>query len=393
MAKPTGSLCNLNCEYCFYLEKAHLYPSRNTVCMDDETLALYVQYQIDAQPTNDVVFAWQGGEPLLAGIDFYLRACALQKTHARGKRIINTLQTNGLLINDKWCRFFRDNDFLIGISIDGDEEFHDCYRKTQAGRPTHQQVIKAIDKLVEYGIAFNTLTVLHDVNVKDPLRLYQYLKKIGSRDMQFIPLLEREVAAGCTSGFTWAPPDFEASARVSSQSITAEDFGKFMKTIFYRWVRHDIGEVGIQFFEHLFAVWCQMPAQLCIFAEQCGTALALEMNGDIYQCDHFVYPQYKAGNIHRVSIEEIVNRPENADFAANKSRDLAHECQKCRFKFACFGGCPKHRFVPAASGSGKINYFCSGYQSFFHYVEPYMLMMKSLWERGISPSEIKNLLA
>ncbi|TNV19777.1 anaerobic sulfatase maturase [Buttiauxella sp. B2] len=392
MAKPTGSQCNINCDYCFYLEKSHLYPLRKSSCMDNATLDLFIQQQIDAQQTDEVIFAWQGGEPTLAGIDFFSRARTLQKKYAKGKRIINTLQTNGVLINDKWCNFFREHNFLIGISIDGDEELHDCYRKTQAGKSTHQQVLKAIRKLVDHEVGFNTLTVLHDVNVQHPLRVYNYLKEIGSTDMQFIPLLEREARSDLTSDYTWVPPDFQGETKVSAQSITPDDFSKFMKTIFYHWLRRDIGNIGIQFFEHIFSVWCKLPAQICIFAEQCGTALALEMNGDVYHCDHYVYPQYKAGNIHSDSIMNIRDGQNNTNFAIAKSKKLANECQVCEFKFACYGGCPKHRITPSLSGGENLNYFCSGYKAFFHYAKPYMLMMKSLWDNGISPTEIKNLI-
>lgn len=390
MAKPTGAACNLGCDYCFYLEKAQLYPGRQQKRMDDATLEIFIEQHIKAQQTEEVVFAWQGGEPTLAGLDFYQRAVALQEKYAHGKRIINTLQTNGMLINDAWCRFLHKHQFLIGISVDGDAELHDAWRKTRAGKPTHERVENAIRLLKKHDIEFNTLTVVNNINVHHPLRVYDYLKQVGSRDMQFIPLLERHYPAGEDEGLV--PPDYEGEAVIAPWSVPGAEFGVFLKTIFYSWIRRDIGEISIQLFDQAFAAWCGLSAQICVFAERCGSALAMEMNGDVYQCDHYVWPRYKLGNIHTVSIAEMRDSSANQDFARAKSLTMASECRDCPFTFACYGGCPKHRILRSAAGEQNINYFCAGYKAFFHYITPYMLMLKSLWENGRSPAELKTLI-
>lgn len=390
MAKPAGAACNLGCDYCFYLEKAQLYPQRKQKRMDDATLALFIEQHIKAQETEEVIFAWQGGEPTLAGIDFYQRAVALQEKHAQGKRIINTFQTNGMLINDEWCRFFKKHRFLIGISIDGDAELHDGWRKTRSGKPTHNRVVSAIHLLAKQEIEFNTLTVVNNINVRHPLRVYDYLKSLGSRDMQFIPLLERHYPAGAGEGLV--PPDYQGDAVIAPWSVPGEEFGVFLKTLFYSWIRKDIGDISIQLFDQAFAAWCGLPAQICVFAEHCGSALALEMNGDVYQCDHYVWPQYRLGNIHTTSVARMRDAKANQAFARAKSLNLCSDCKHCPFTFACFGGCPKHRILPSACGEQNKNYFCSGYKAFFHYITPYMLMLKSLWENGRSPAELKSLI-
>lgn len=371
MAKPTGALCNLGCDYCFYLEKARLYPERHARCMDDETLGLFVQQQIAAQDTDEVIFAWQGGEPTLAGLAFFQRAVALQQQFAQGKTILNTFQTNGILLDDGWCRFFRQHQFLIGISVDGDAVLHDAYRKTNAGKPTHHHVEAAVKLLLKHGVAFNTLTVVNALNSQHPLQVYDFLKKLGSRHMQFIPLLEA------------------SKEGVSQRSLKPADFGTFLKTIFYQWVRHDIGVIEVPIFEHAFAVCCGLPALTCVFAPSCGSAFALELNGDVYQCDHFVSPDYLLGNLHQSTLREMLESDANRAFGHHKS-PLASECASCEVRSACHGGCPKDRITSSSSGSQNLNYFCPSYQAFFRFVQPYMLMMKSLLEQGYLPSDIRH---
>ncbi|WP_312982820.1 anaerobic sulfatase maturase [Atlantibacter sp.] len=371
MVKPTGALCNLGCDYCFYLDKARLYPQRHSRCMDDETLSRLVQQQIAAQDTDEVIFAWQGGEPTLAGLAFFQRAVALQQQFAQGKTIINTFQTNGILLDDAWCRFFRQHQFLIGISLDGDAALHDAYRKTNAGKPTHHKVETAVKLLQKHGVAFNTLTVVNALNSQHPQRVYDYLKKLGSRHMQFIPLLET------------------TEEGVSERSLKPADFGIFLKTIFYQWVRHDIGLIEVPVFEHAFAVCCGLPALSCVFAPTCGSAFALELNGDLYQCDHFVSPQFLLGNLHQNTLREMLDSDANRMFGHNKS-PLASECAACKVRSACHGGCPKDRIALSSDSPEKLNYFCPSYQAFFRFVQPYMLMMKSLIEQGYSPSDIRH---
>ena len=374
MAKPTGSLCNLACEYCFYLDKAQLYPQRKIRCMDEATLEKFICQHIAAQESDSVVFTWQGGEPTLAGLPFFQRIIELQKRYAKGKNILNTFQTNGILLNDEWCHFFRQHHFLIGISVDGDAALHDKFRKTSAGRPTHDKVEKAIQLLKKHGVAFNTLTVVNAVNSKYPLQVYQYLRKIGSRHMQFIPLLET-IADG-----------------VSERSVTPETLGTFYKTIFYHWIHRDIGLIEIPFFEHTFATWCGMPPLTCEFSSACGSNFALELNGDLYQCDHFVCPEHLLGNIHQTPLSDIMRNTACQAFA-EKKKQLPPECESCKVKFLCHGGCPKDRTALSSRGVAELNYFCLGYKNFFSYSEPYMLMMKHLHEQGYRPSDIHQYLA
>ncbi|MFS9381735.1 anaerobic sulfatase maturase [Citrobacter sp. ANG330] len=373
MVKPTGAQCNLGCDYCFYLDKAHLYPDRRDRCMDDETLKRLVRQQIAAQDTEEVIFTWQGGEPTLAGLDFFRRAVALQQELAQGKTIINTFQTNGILLDDAWCQFFQQQQFLIGISIDGDAALHDVFRKTVSGKPTHQRVEKAVKLLQQYEVAFNTLTVVNAVNSEHPLRVYEYLKHLGSRHMQFIPLLETS-------------PD-----SATTRSVSPAALGTFLKTIFYQWVRLDIGIIEVPIFEHAFAAWCGLPALTCVFAPSCGSAFALEQNGDLYQCDHFVNPQHLLGNLHQQTIRQMLDSDKNQQFG-HARQPQAPECIACKYRFACYGGCPKDRVAFSSRGLAELNAFCAGYRAFFGFVEPYMLMMKSLWEQGYAPSDIRHYL-
>ena len=374
MAKPTGSLCNLACDYCFYLDKSTLYPHRKSRCMDDATLENYIIQHIDAQDTDQVLFAWQGGEPTLAGLSFFQKAVDLQQRFSQGKTIQNTFQTNGILLNDEWCRFFHQHAFLVGISIDGDAALHDKYRKTIAGKPTHTRVAEAVSLLNKYHVEFNTLTVVNAVNSCYPLEVYEYLKQLGSRHMQFIPLLE------------------STKEGVSERSVEPEKLATFLKTIFYHWVRQDIGIIELPFFEHTFAAWCGLPAVTCEFAPSCGYAFALELNGDVYQCDHFVSPEYLLGNIHHEHIKDIMASKACKTFGEAK-QPQAPECGSCRVKFLCHGGCPKDRIALSSRGLSELNYFCSSYKSFFMYSEPYMLMMKSLHENGYRPADIHQFLA
>ncbi|ELZ1714572.1 anaerobic sulfatase maturase [Vibrio parahaemolyticus] len=394
MAKPTGSICNIDCTYCFYLEKEKLYPDRNKNWkMNDSTLERYIKQQIEAQSSNEVVFAWQGGEPTLMGIEFFQLAMDLQKTHNKnGKRIINTFQTNGILLNDEWCEFFKKYNYLVGISIDGPKELHDLYRVNRSGKSTHDKVIKGIELLRKHHVEFNTLTVVNNINVNSPEKVYQYLKSLGSTNIQFIPLIERRAKLPDENGLTLIGPDYPYESNVTEWSVDSLSFGRFLCAIFSSWVRNDIGKVWVQMFEQTFAAWCEQPAQICIFAENCGSALALESNGDVYSCDHFVYPEYKLGNIHDQPIVEMYESQSNLSFGKNKSKSLPKECISCEFKFACHGGCPKHRFIPSVSGGSKHNYLCLGYKEFFKHSKPFMIIMRDLWQSGYAPKDIMNII-
>lgn len=390
MIKPTGSVCNLDCKYCFYLEKEMLYPDRKAnYRMSDDMLELFIKQHIAAQDVNDVIFAWQGGEPTLMGLAFYRRALALQQRYSGGKTIINTFQTNGILIDDEWAIFFKQHAFLVGVSIDGDAALHDEWRVTRSGKPTHGKVEQAVKCLVRHGVEFNTLTVVNSTNMNHPVRVYDYLKSIGSRYMQFIPLIERSAEEG---GIGLAQPEDEQT-RMMPWSVDSLQFGHFLNAIFDVWVRNDIGDIGIQMFEQTLAAWCRLPPQVCVFAPTCGSALAMEMNGDVYNCDHFVYPKYKLGNIQDSPLRAMNNSEKNRQFGEDKRRTMAQECDSCSWQFACYGGCPKHRFLPSISGKRNHNYLCAGYKAFFSHTAMTMNAMKTLYENGFSPVEIKSVFA
>lgn len=388
MSKPTSSVCNLDCTYCYYLEKEKLYPEQKNYLMDDNTLERYVQQYIQAQDVGQVHFVWQGGEPTLAGLPFYKKALELQKKYANGKEIFNSLQTNGILLTDEWCQFFHRNQFLIGLSIDGPEDLHDAYRVTRQGRPTFTKVINAIELLKKHKVEFNTLTVINNINVKHPERVYEFLKSTGSSFLQFIPLVEREAQKVEDGELYYIDPNYTKKANVTDWSIDASEYGRFLNRIFDIWVRKDIDKVYVQMFDTTLGAWCNQPAQLCIFSETCGHAFALESNGDVYQCDHYVYPDYKLGNIHDSHLQELNCSQEAIQFGQDKKSTLPPACLKCEYRFACHGGCPKHRFVNVPNSKYQHNYFCEGYKSFFKHSEPAMKQMKELIMSGRSPADL-----
>jgi len=363
MAKPTSSRCNLDCSYCFYLEK----PQQPQ--MDDATLEAFIRQHIAAQPGNVVEFAWQGGEPTLAGLPFYHRVVALQQRYAAGKSIQNSIQTNGILLNDAWCQFLQENGWLVGISIDGPANLHDPQRVTRSGNPTHYLVAAAIERLKAHHIEFNLLVVVSQLNSHQPEQVYRYLKTLGTPFVQFIPLVERD-----------------ARGVITAESVTAEGFGHFLNTIFDIWVREDIGLIFVQIFDSTLGVWSGYPAQMCSFSAACGHAFALESNGDIYQCDHYVYPEYKLGNLHQTSITELNASPVALRFGEDKQRLLPMDCQTCPVLKLCQGDCPKHR-----ARQGK-SHLCQSYYAFFDYTAPYMKMMRDLITQRRSPVELMGML-
>ncbi len=304
MAKPTGSVCNIDCDYCFYLEKEKLYPERqNNWRMSDATLEAYIKQTIEAQKNNHVQLTWQGGEPTLMGLTFFQKAVELSKRYAGNKTVEHSFQTNGLLLNDDWCRFFKQHNFLVGLSIDGPADLNDCYRKNRAGKPTHVKVMKAIELLKKHNVDFNTLTVVNRENVTYPDRVYQFLKDIGSTYIQFTPLVEREARVAKSDQLRLVLPH-EALADVTEWSVPARQYGEFLNAIFDQWVRKDIGRVYINMFDSTLSSWFGENPSICHFAQRCGHAFALEANGDLYNCDHYVYPEHLLGNIHDKSIEE-----------------------------------------------------------------------------------------
>lgn len=393
MAKPSGSVCNLDCKYCFYLEKEKLYPDRNENWkMDDASLEAFIKQQIEAQDGEHVDIAWQGGEPTLMGIDFYRKAVAFSNKYANGKSVHHAFQTNGILINDEWAKFFKQHHFLIGISIDGPAELHDAYRVTRSGSGTHEKVMQGISYLKKHAVDFNTLTVINNLNAKHPEAVYTFLKSIGSRYMQFIPLVERQTHQNDQHQLQLIHPDQDLESKVTSWSVPSWQYGEFLNQIFDRWVVSDIGHIYIQTFDSTLASWCGQPSGLCVTSPTCGNAFALEANGDLYCCDHFVYPEFKLGNIHNISIREL-NHSEMANkFGQDKLTRLTPDCQTCEFRFACHGGCPKHRFTLSPKSFPHHNYLCRGYLHFFEHTAPYMAAMRDLINQKRSPAELMSMI-
>jgi uncharacterized protein len=399
MTKPIGPLCNLDCKYCFYLEKEKLFPSNEKFKMSDEVLESYVRQYIENQSVDQISFAWQGGEPTLLGVGFFRKVVALQQKHAGGKKISNAMQTNGTLLDDEWCEFLSAENFLIGLSIDGPARLHDAYRVDKKQGPTFESVVRGIGFLKKHGVEFNTLTVVNRLNSKHPLEVYHFLKEIGSGFIQFIPLVERradEQAQAIHLDLALPPsPDGKSKSSISqvtNWSVEANEYGKFLVTIFEDWIGRDVGKVFVQIFDVALGQWAGRGSSLCVFAEKCGVALAMEHNGDLYSCDHYVYPQYKLGNILNQKLGEMVHSPEQQKFGNDKLDSLPRYCRECEVRFACNGECPKHRFIRTPDGEEGLNYLCSAYKKFFNHIDPYMKVMTQLLEAGRAPAEIMELM-
>ncbi|MGF1766988.1 anaerobic sulfatase maturase [Enterovibrio makurazakiensis] len=386
MAKPSGSVCNLDCVYCFYLEKEKLYPERQRDWrMNDDTLSRYIAQQIDAQQGDEVVFSWQGGEPTLLGVAFYRRAFELQQQYAanRSVNIVNTFQTNGINIDESWALLFKEHQVLVGISIDGPQHLHDAYRVKRNGEPTFEKVMAAISILKRHHVSFNTLTVVHDINGDHPEAVYEFLVSIGSEYLQFIPLIER-AALSQQGGLTLVQPEV-SHADVTSWSVGEHQFGDFLCRVFDVWVARDVGKVFVQMFDSTLASHLGYPATLCSHAAQCGSNFAIEANGDVYACDHYVYPEHFLGSIHEESLTSINEGVANRAFGLSKSANLAKKCLECQWRFACHGGCPKHRFkIDSESQSGR-HYLCASYAAYFAHTAIKMAQMVSLIVRGKPP--------
>jgi uncharacterized protein len=394
MTKPIGPLCNLDCSYCFYLEKEKLFPSNENFKMTDEVLETYIRQYIEHQDVPEISFAWQGGEPTLLGVDFFRKVVALQKKYAGGKAIFNALQTNGTLLNDQWGAFFAENGFLVGLSIDGPPKLHDAYRVDKKGGATYARVIAGLRVLKKHNVDFNTLTVVNRVNARKPLEVYRFLRDIGSGFIQFIPLVERLADAEATKlGLDLAVPpraDEEGQKRlpVTDWSVEPRQYGDFLCAIFDEWVRRDIGRTYVQIFDVTLGNTLGQGGGLCVFSEKCGTALAMEHNGDVYSCDHYVYPRYKLGNVLNHSLGEMVGSTEQRQFGADKSDTLPQYCRACDVRHLCHGECPKHRFIRTPDGENGLNYFCTAYKRFFTHSRPAMQRMAALLDAGRAPAEI-----
>ena len=388
MTKPIGPICNLDCKYCFYLEKENLYPETKRWAMPPEVLERYIQQYIAAQPLDEVHFAWQGGEPTLLGVDFFRTVIAVQQKYAGGKQIHNALQTNATLIDDEWGAFLAEHNFLVGVSIDGPRELHDFYRVDKGNAPTFDRVMRGLTKLKEHNVEFNTLTVVNRQNSLHPLEVYRFLKEIGSGFMQFIPVVERETAEPSSDGLVLVQPSFERTATVTEWSVEPLAYGRFLARIFDEWVKKDVGRYFIQQFDVALESWLGMEASLCVFRKTCGTALAIEHAGDLYSCDHFVYPEHKLGNILQDDLAEMVASDQQKKFGVAKRDTLPRMCRECDVRFACNGECPKHRFLTTPSGEAGLNYLCAGYKHFFHHIDPYMQFMAAELRAGRPPANV-----
>ena len=392
MTKPIGPICNLDCKYCFYLEKEKLYPGANDWAIPGAVLERYVEQYIGAQPINEVHFAWQGGEPTLLGIPFFHRVVELQQRYANGKTIHNALQTNGTLIDDEWGDFLAKNGFLVGVSIDGPRELHDCYRVDKGQAPTFDRVLRGIGKLKQHGVDFNTLTVVHRRNSEHPVEVYRFLKEIGSGFIQFIPIVERRAAKADSNGLVLIQPTFRNEAQVTEWSVEPEAYGKFLSRIFDEWVKQDVGRYFVQSFDVALESWMGMDGSLCVFRRKCGSALAMEHTGDLYSCDHYVYPEHKLGNIMYDALEKLVGSEQQRAFGDAKLDSLPRMCRSCEVRFACNGECPKHRFLMTPDGEPGLNYLCAGYKHFFKHIDPYMQFMAGELRAGRPPANIMRIL-
>jgi uncharacterized protein len=393
LAKPTGAACNLACAYCFFLDKELLYPG-SRFRMSDEVLETYIRQLIEAHRSNQVTVAWQGGEPTLMGLEFYRRAIELQQRYARpGMVFENTMQTNGTLLDDEWCQFFKENNYLIGISIDGPRELHDTYRLDKGGRGTFDRVMGGLRLLQKHGVEHNILVAVNRTNADYPLEVYRFLRDEAKTTwIQFIPVVERIDDEGHTI--------YQKGTRVSEPSVRPEQLGRFLIQIFDEWVRHDVGRVYVQTFEAAVRNWLRLPSSgMCVFEETCGLGLALEHNGDLYSCDHFVEPDYLLGNIQETPMIEMVASEKQRKFGQDKRETLPRYCRECDVLFACHGECPKNRFLTAPGGEaspggeGGLNHLCAGWKAFFHRIDEPVQMMAMLMRTGRAASEIMAIMA
>jgi uncharacterized protein len=381
LIKPTGAICNLNCRYCFFLSKERLYPGSH-FRMTDEVLEATIRQTLAAQHTPEATIAWQGGEPTLMGLDFFRRSVELAKRYKTlGTKIQYTIQTNGTLLDDEWCAFFREYQFLVGISIDGPPALHDVYRVDKGGNPSSGRVLRGLELLKSHDVDFNVLCTVHAANGSHPLEVYRFFRdELEAHFIQFIPIVERDNATG-----------FQEGNRVTRRSVKARQYGSFLIDIFDEWVRRDVGRVFVQIFDATLAAWVGGPT-VCAFAPTCGDALALEHNGDLYACDHFVEPRYLLGNILEGPLAEMVASERQRQFGRDKRDTLPRACLACEVRFMCQGGCPKNRFLTAAGGEPGLNYLCAGYKAFFTHVAEPMRIMASLLEQGRAPAEVTPIL-
>lgn len=389
MLKPVSSICNLACEYCYYLEKNNLYKRQDThqrFTMSEELLEKFIEEYINAQTQSQVLFTWHGGEPFMRPLAFYKKAIALQKKYAKGRQIDNVIQTNGTLITPEWCTFLRENNWLVGVSIDGPQEFHDEFRRTRQGKPTFHKVVQGIRMMQEYGVEWNAMAVVNEFNADYPLDFYRFFKEMGCKYIQFTPVVERIVKhedgrhLGCLAD--------AGQGELADFSVSPEQWGKFACAVFDEWIKEDVGEIFVQLFDATLANWVGAEPGVCCLARDCGHASVMEYNGDVYSCDHFVFPEYKLGNIYRNTLVEMLYGEQQQQFGKIKQQSLPTQCKECNYLFACHGECPRNRFTKTATGEPGLNYLCQGYYAFFDHVAPYMDFMKQELQAQRPPSNV-----
>ena len=390
MLKPAGAHCNLACKYCYYLEKNKLYPTAQRHLMSDEMLEQFTREYIEAQTMNQVLFTWHGGEPLLRSIDFYRKALSLQQKYAGGRRIDNVIQTNGTLLTDEWCEFFAQNHWLVGISIDGPQPDHDHYRLTAAGKPSWKKVMQSIKLLKKHGVEWNAMAVVNAYNANHPLEFYRFFKENGCQFLQFTPIVERLTRH--EDGRTLASLADKDEISLSEASVAPEQWGYFLCAIFDEWVRKDVGKIFVEIFDCTLANWMGVSPGICAYSKECGHAGVMEHNGDVYSCDHFVFLEYKLGNIRDHSLIDMLYGEQQQEFSRLKHSSLPRQCKECDMEFACHGECPKNRFMKDKYGDSGLNYLCPGYYHYYQHVAPYMDYMKQELMAQRPPSNIMKVL-
>ena len=390
MLKPAGAHCNLACKYCYYLEKNNLYQNTPRHLMSDEMLEQFTREYIEAQTMPQVLFTWHGGEPLMRSIDFYKKALALQKKYANGKQIDNVIQTNGTLLTDEWCEFFAKNHWLVGISIDGPQKYHDHYRVTPAGKPSWEKVMQGIQLLKKHRVEWNAMAVVNAYNAEHPLEFYHFFRDNGCQYLQFTPIVERLTKH--KDGRTLASLADDREIPLADASVTPQQWGNFLCTIFDDWVRHDVGKTFVEIFDCTLANWMGVLPGICAYSKECGHAGVMEHNGDVYSCDHFVFPEYKLGNIREQSLIDMLYGEKQQAFSRLKHTSLPRQCKECDMEFACHGECPKNRFEKDKYGEPGLNYLCQGYYQYYTHVAPYMDFMKRELLAQRPPANIMNVL-
>ena len=396
LAKPAGAACNLDCAYCFFLSKEDLYPG-SSFRMADEVLEAYIRQLFAANEGPEVVIAWQGGEPTLMGLEFFERAMVYVQHHRKpGQKVTHTIQTNGTRLDDAWCAFFKQHEVLVGLSVDGPKPMHDAYRVDKGGAGSFDNVMRGWEQLRARGVEVNILCTVHAANVDHPLEVYRFLRdELGARFLQFIPIVERATPDslpvvnqgwGSAAGAR-RPLYMQAGSLVSNRSVGSLQYGQFLGTIFDEWVRHDVGVVFVQTFDVALGSWVGQH-NLCIVSPTCGCSLALEHNGDLYSCDHYVEPGYLLGNILRTPLAEMVTSDEQRRFGQDKFDSLPKYCHDCDVLFACYGECPRSRFLRTPDGEPGLNYLCAGYKQFFAHIREPMTVMANLLRQGRFPGEV-----